>query len=261
MRTKLLANKLNTILITGATGAIGSALALEYAHPGRTLILHGRNEQKLNELTNSCTKQGAIVRTKALDIRDRKALTDWLHTESEYQPIDLVIANAGVNINIGSNATGEDLTAAESLIETNLLATVATASAVLPAMRKHGTGQIGLVSSLAAYFGLPVTPSYCASKAGVKAYGEALRGWLMPDGIRVNVIMPGYVESEMCSAMPGPKPFLMKPEQAAKIIRRGLERDKARISFPFPLNLGTWYLSTLPASLAIRILQLLGYGR
>src|SRR5690606_32616370 len=131
---------------------------------------------------------------------------------------------------------------------------------VLPAMRRRGTGQIALLSSLAAYFGLPSTPSYSASKAAVKAYGEALRGWLAPEGIRVNVIMPGYVRSPMCDDLPGPTPFLWSPARAARVIGRGLARDKARISFPFPLSLGCWFLAVLPARLSVYILGKLGYG-
>ncbi|HPU79808.1 SDR family NAD(P)-dependent oxidoreductase, partial [Accumulibacter sp.] len=106
----------------------------------------------------------------------------------------------------------------------------------------------------------PVAPSYCASKAAIKVYGEAMRGWLAAEGIRINVVMPGYVESSMCRAMPGPKPFLWSAERAARYIRRGLERNRARISFPFPLNLGTWFLSVLPPTVSARILRLLNYG-
>ena len=131
--------------------------------------------------------------------------------------------------------------------------------AILPGMRQRQAGQIVLVSSLAGYFGLPVTPTYCATKAGIKAYGEALRGWLAPEGIQVNVVMPGYVASPMCDAMPGPKPFLWQPAKAARFIRRGLEKNQARISFPFPLNFGTWFLAVLPASMSLWILGLLGY--
>jgi len=248
------------VLITGATGGIGGALAEAYAVPGNTLILQGRNAGRLAELAAICTVRGAHVLTKALDVRDRTALVAWLMEVSEQNAPDLVIVNAGVNTNIGPEGEGEQWADVEALVEANVLASMATVDVVLPAMRRRGNGQIALMSSLAGYFGLPVTPSYCASKAALKAYGEALRGWLGPEGIKVNVIMPGYVKSPMCDDMPGPKPFLWSPERAARVIRRGLERDKARISFPFPLNWGTWWLAVLPAGLSTRIVRWLGYG-
>jgi short-subunit dehydrogenase len=76
----------------------------------------------------------------------------------------------------------------------------------------------------------------------------------------VNVVMPGYVDSQMCRAMPGPKPFLMAPDKAARIIRRGLESNRARIVFPFLLGLCTWVLSILPHFVSGRILRWMGYG-
>jgi len=248
-----------TILITGATGGIGGALAEAYADTGVTLILQGRNVDRLAELAATCAARGARVLTKALDVRDRSALVAWLTEVSEQEAPDLVIVNAGVNTNIGPEGKGERWAEVEALIEVNVLAAMATADAVLPAMRRRGGGQIALISSLAAWFGLPVTPSYCASKAAVKAYGEALRGWLAQEGIRVNVVMPGYVESAMCRSMPGPKPFLWTPGRAARAIRCGLENNRARITFPFPLDLGTWFLAALPASVSERIVRWLGY--
>lgn len=247
------------ILITGATGAIGGALAEAYAAPGVELHLHGRNEAKLAAVAARCTTLGATVLTERFDVRDTAALRAWLGAVCATQALDLVVVNAGMNTDIGPAGAGEPWDEVEALLDINLKASMAMVHAVLPAMRRRGSGQIALVSSLAGYFGLPVTPAYCASKAGIKAYGEALRGWLAPEGIRVNVIMPGYVESPMCEAMPGPKPFLWQPARAARFIRRGLARDRARISFPFPLNLGTWFLAVLPAAVSLRILSLLGY--
>ncbi len=250
-------NPLQKILITGATGAIGGALAEAYAAPGVELYLHGRNEAALGSVAERCAALGADVICERLDIRDTPVLHAWLSTLG---PLDLVIINAGMNSNIGPGGEPEPWPEVEALLDVNLKAAMLIAQTVLPSMRERGRGQIALVSSLAGYFGLPVTPAYCASKAGLKAYGEALRGWLGPEGIRVNVIMPGYVKSPMCDGMPGPKPFLWSPEQAARTIKRGLARDKARISFPFPLNWGTWWLAVLPAAVSVRIVRWLGYG-
>lgn len=249
-----------TVLVTGATGGVGGALAMIYAEAGTTLILQGRNGVRLAELAATCESRGARVLTQVLDLRDRQALVGWLQRLSEKEVLDLVIVNAGVNTNIGPAGAGEPWPKVEELVEVNVLAAMATVDAVLPAMRARGSGQIALVSSLAAYYGLPVTPSYCASKAAIKAYGEAIRGWLASEGVRVSVVMPGYVESKMCREMPGPKPFLWAPERAARTIRRGLAHNQARISFPFPLNLGTWFLAVLPPALSERILRLLNYG-
>ena len=247
------------ILITGATGAIGGALAEVYAAPGVELHLHGRDIVRMTAVAERCTSRGAVVLTRCFDVRDSVALRAWLDEVCATAALDLVIVNAGMNTNIGPTGEGEPWDEVEALIDINLRACMAMVHGVLPAMRRRGRGQIALVSSLAGYFGLPMTPAYCASKAGIKAYGEALRGWLAPEGICVNVIMPGYVKSPMCESMPGPKPLLWQPKRAALLIRRGLARNKARISFPFPLNLGTWFLAMLPAALSLRILGLIGY--
>lgn len=253
------ASATQTVLITGATGGIGGALVDSYAQPGNTLILQGRNAARLAQQAALCEARGARVLTQVLDVRDRTALSVWLRNVCAQEVIDLLIVNAGVNTNTGPDGTGERWENIEALIDVNVLAAMATVDGVLPSMRARGAGQIALISSLAAYFGLPVTPSYCASKAAVKVYGEALRGWLAPEGVRVNVVMPGYVESQMCHDMPGPKPFLWPADKAVRYIRQGLERNRPRISFPFPLNFGTWWLSVLPPAISQRILLLIGY--
>jgi short-subunit dehydrogenase len=249
----------DSVLITGATGGIGSALADAYARPGIKLILQGRNQARLAEVASRCRALGAEVQTRALDLRDRSALVAWLGEVCNQVPLDLVIANAGVNTNIGPDGAGERWENVQELLEVNVIATLALVDVVLPAMRARGRGQIALISSLAAYYGLPATPSYSASKAALKAYGEGMRSWLAPEGIQVNVVMPGYVESQMCRDFPGPKLFLWPAGKAARAIKRGLEKNKARISFPFPLNLGSWFLSVLPPSVSERLLVLLKY--
>ncbi|MBC7804056.1 MAG: SDR family NAD(P)-dependent oxidoreductase, partial [Candidatus Parcubacteria bacterium] len=196
-----------------------------------------------------------------LDLRDRPALRAWLAGLAAQLPIDLAIVNAGVSTNIGPEGAGERWEDVEALIEVNVLAALATVDALLPAMRLRRSGQIALIGSLAAYYGLPVAPSYGASKAALKAYGESIRGWLAPEGIGVSVVMPGFVESRMSRQFPGPRPFLWPADRAARAIKRALERNPARYSFPFPMNLGSWLLAVLPASVSQRLVALMGYGR
>ncbi|MVW73308.1 MULTISPECIES: SDR family oxidoreductase [unclassified Bordetella] len=248
------------VLITGATGGIGGALAWEYARAGSTtLILQGRNKDRLDELASELGDVGVRVITQALDVRDESALRAWLTEMSETEAPDLVIANAGVNINVGADQQGERWEDMHRLFDVNVKATMATLHACLPAMQARRGGQIALLSSLAAWRGLPETPSYSASKAAVKVYGEAMRDLVAGQGVRINVIMPGYVESQMCFDMPGPKPFLWRADRAARVIRQGLARNRARISFPFPLNLGCFLLAVIHPSVSGWILRRLGY--
>jgi len=247
------------ILITGATGAIGSALAEAYARSGVTLILHGRDQQLLDSLAERCSNQSARVLTWQCDLRDCARILAELSDICQRETVDLVIVNAGVNTSIGLRGEVESWESVEEVIDVNVRAAMATLHAVLPSMRLRGSGQIALMSSLAAWYGLPLTPSYSASKAALKNYGEALRGWLGPEGIQVSVIMPGCVESAMCSANPGPKPFLWRADKAARFIVKGLAAGRARIMFPLPLTLGCWLLSLLPSALSCLVLKKLGY--
>ena len=248
------------VVITGATGSLGSALALEYAAPGRHLILIGRKADVLAKVAQTCREKGAMVEEHVLDLENTEAVRDWMRGVCEQNIPDLVIANAGRNTDIGANLEGEDFGEARTLVQVNLLSGMALFDATLPSFRKQGGGQFAFISSLAGYYGLAMTPTYCATKAALKSYGTSLRAWLLKENIHVNVIFPGYVRSPMCEAMPGPKPFLMEPKKAARRIRKGLERDFARISFPFPLNLGVWGLGLLPLCLAMPIAKVLGYG-
>ena len=250
---------LRTVMITGASGSIGSALARVYAAPNVTLILHGRDQDKLQVVAADCEQKGATVVLGMFDLTDTPQLQAWVQEIDAQYPLDLLIVNQGININVGPTGDGEDWAQTEQLLDVNLRATMAMVHTAVRAMKARGHGQIALMSSLAGFFGLPLTPAYSASKAGVKAYGEALRGWLAPYGVQVTVVMPGYVESAMSQAMPGPKPFVWLPERAAKVIKRRLALNHARISFPFPLNIGCWLLAVLPPGLSVKILSLLGY--
>ncbi|MGA2189090.1 MAG: SDR family NAD(P)-dependent oxidoreductase [Steroidobacteraceae bacterium] len=250
-----------TVLITGATGGIGGALARCYAGAGRTLILHGRDPTRLGAVARACESCGARVVCLAFDLCDAAGAESALRTLSEGYAIDLAIINAGVSRMIGAGEEVESWEIAKAVLAVNLDGAIASIAGVLPEMRRRGHGQIAVISSLEAYFGLPVTPTYCASKAALKAYGEALRGWLAPQGIAVNVVLPGFVRTAMSDGFLGPKPWMLSPDRAALLIRRGLERNRARIAFPRVLAWGMWWLAVLPASWSQWLVRVLGYGR
>nr|CAA6829780.1 MAG: Oxidoreductase, short-chain dehydrogenase/reductase family (EC [uncultured Thiotrichaceae bacterium] len=249
------------VVITGASRGIGAALALQYASQHSVLGLIGRNNQDLTSIATQCEAKGSQVEIGTLDISNTPQLIQWLQSFDETHPIDLLITNAGITNLIGEKGEPESIENIIKVLEVNLHGTIHSIHAILDNMRQRGQGQLALVSSLGAYRGMPITPAYCASKAAVKSYGEALRGWLAPEGIKVNVICPGFVESDMSNSFTAPKPFMTTSDKAASIIKRGLRKNRANISFPFPLNLGMWFISFLPFPIASFFLGISGYNR
>ncbi|MFQ5766286.1 MAG: SDR family NAD(P)-dependent oxidoreductase, partial [Rhodospirillales bacterium] len=162
-------------------------------------------------------------------------------------PLDLVIANAGIAA--GTGGKGESEEQAREIFAVNMAGVLNTVWPAMDGMRGRKRGQIAIISSIAAFRGFPGVPAYSASKAAVKIYGEALRGWLAADGIRVSVVTPGFVRTRMTAKNPYPMPLLMDADKAARIIRRGLQRDKARIGFPWPMVALVWLLGALPPGL------------
>ena len=152
---------------------------------------------------------------------------------------------------------GEAWEDVKRIADINVRAVLATVTALLPYMLRRGSGQIALMSSLLAYVGMPAAPAYSASRAAVRIYGETVRAPLARHGILVNVVLPGFVKSDMSDQLPVAKLFMMSAESAARRIQRGLARNQARISFPWPLALACWSLSLLPPALSQRVLALL----
>lgn len=247
------------ILITGASSGIGEALANRYASADARLILLARNTKKLEQVAKTCKQKQAEVIIHSIDITHTKAVQDLVANIDAEFPIDLVICNAGVTSVLDDEGNAESWDTISHLIDTNLVGVLATLNPLISELKKRKQGQIAIVSSLAAFYGMPITPIYCASKSALKGYGESLRGWLKQDGIKVSMIYPGFVKSDLSDKFTSDKPFMLSTEKAADIIYRGIAKNKASISFPFPLNLGTWALSILPSALAGWIMGIL-YG-
>lgn len=244
-------HRFHSILITGASSGIGAALAQAYAAPDVRLVLGGRNPERLNAVARACRDAGATVAARIADVTDRTAMTEWVTAEDAVRPLDLVIANAGISAGTGGGTEPPEQTRA--IFAVNVDGVLNTVLPALECMRPRRAGQIGIVSSVAGFRGFPGAPAYCASKAAVKVWGEGLRGWLASEGIGVSVILPGFVETGMTAANAFPMPFLMPSDRAARIIQRGLTRNRGRIAFPWPTVAAAWLAGALPDALVDRL--------
>lgn len=240
------------ILITGGSSGIGEALALHYAAAGIFLALSGRDTERLEAVAARCRERGAAVTAEALDVTDRAAMEAWLRQVDDKNPLDLVIANAGVGF--GASKSLADI--AEVTFSVNVSGVFHTVHPAIDAMKTRGQGQIAILSSIAGLIGMPNHPAYSASKNAVRAYGEAMRGAMSRHGIEVNVICPGFVESRMTAENRFHMPFLMNSEKAASIIARGLARNKSRIAFPWPTYYAARLATFLPNGLLTRLLSM-----
>ena len=236
-----------SILITGASSGVGDALARLYARSGIALFLSGRNAERLAALADICKSQGATVNSKVIEVTDSTAMALWIGECDALRALDLVIANAGVSG--GGQGIGRGLDATRQILATNVDGVVNTVLPTLERMLERGQGQIAIMSSLAAFRGMPGSPAYCASKAAVKSWGEGLRVRYARDGVRISVICPGFIESRMTVDNPFPMPLLMHGVRAAVIIQRGLARNRGRIAFPFGTYVASWMLDVLPLNL------------
>lgn len=240
-----------SILITGASSGIGEALARLYAAPGRHLALTGQDEALLAAVAADCRAKEATVLHAAVDVRDAEAMQRFISAAEEARPLDLVIANAGIS---ADRRTPQDLDRrTRDIFAVNVTGVFNTLHPAIPPMLARRQGQLAIVSSIAALRGMPGAAAYSASKAAIKAYGEALRGRLAHHGVAVNVILPGFVRSRMTADNPFPMPLLMDASRAAQLIARGLAANRGRIAFPWPTYIGGRLLAALPEWLMDRI--------
>ena len=235
------------VAITGASSGIGAALAEACARRGAgALYLCGRDRARLAEVAAACRAAGAArVQADAVDVTDAAAVAAWLAACDAEVPLTLVFANAG-------RGTGRESAAnVRATFETNLMGVVNT---VLPAIdlfrARRAPGQIVLTASISGYPPLMGCPSYSGTKAAVKNWGLALRGFLKQEGIRVNVLCPGFVRSRITARNTCPMPFFMEAPRAARIILDHVARNTGLIAFPWPMRLAVWVLALLPWRLA-----------
>jgi short-subunit dehydrogenase len=221
-------------MITGASSGIGRGLALELARRGARLGLVARRASVLDEIVDEVETHGTKAIALAADVRDAPALrTAADRLRAEFGRIDVLVANAGTGTTADAAVMQPDDIA--SVININVLGAANSVAAVAPEMVAQSSGQLVVISSLAAYRGLPKSAAYCASKAAVSAFFESVRLDLQPRGIAVTIIHPGFIKTPLTAGRHADMPFLMELEDAVKLIVRAIEKKKKSYAFPWQL--------------------------
>ena len=242
-----------TVVITGASSGLGAALAQLYAKDGWQLFLCARRREMLEQVAGICRAAGSKVDCKAVDVQSGEQVSTWIAGIAAKTEVDLVIVNSGVFDGNPASDRLETPASAAAVIATNLAGAINTASAISPFLQKRRAGRIAFISSLAALIPQADAPAYSASKAGLSAYGKALREYLLPFGVGVSIIHLGHVDTAQTDVQIGPLPGLIPPQTAAAKIKRGLDRGRSEISFPAYLRVLIALENLLPWQVRARI--------
>ena len=247
-------SKMANVVITGASSGIGAALARLYAAQGASLLLIGRDNARLKETAAAC-RGAASVETASIDVRDRAGIAGVLLDFDARHALDVLVANAGITHILEPDAPVENTEEFQRVLETNLVGAFNTVAPVSERMAGRGHGRIGLVGSIAGLRGLPYSPAYCASKAGLKAMGEAMRAKLRPRGVSVTIASLGFVVTPLDAGIDSPKPLRMTAERAAARIAAAIAAGRAHVAFPLSLAAAARLLTLLPPRLGDALLR------
>lgn len=246
------------VFITGASSGIGRALSVELGRRGASMGLLARRGDLLREIMAEVEAAGGRALALEADVRDAAAVGRAAEElRAAFGPIDVLVANAGV----GATTDARDLKAeaVADVININVMGAVNSATAVLPEMVARGHGHLIVISSLAAYRGLPKSAAYCASKAAVSAFFESLRVDLRGKNVDVTIIHPGFIKTPLTAGRQANMPYLMELDDAVKKIVRAIELRKKSYAFPWQLASIVRAAMIMPIPLYDRIISKRSY--
>lgn len=233
-----MATKPGTAWIIGGGSGIGAAVARLLAQRGWTVAISSRRENKLAEVAAA----SPAIRPYRLDVTDDAAIVNTVaQIVDELGRIDLFIFGAAAwqPMKVGDYAFDKFA----RIVDTNYLGVIRLANPVLAQFDRQGGGHFAVIASVAGYFGLPRSAAYSSTKAGLINLLETMRTELAPRNIKVRMIAPGFVKSELTAKNDFPMPFLMETEDAAERIVDGLtQSDRFEIAFPRRM---VWLMKTI----------------
>lgn len=239
------------VWITGASSGIGLALAERMMRDGWVVAGSARSAAALQTLES---KYEGRFFAYPLDVTDEAAAAATVaRILEERGRLDLAVLAAGTHIPVEiENFRVETF---RSLIDINLMGVVNCLAAVAPGFTAARSGHIAVVSSVAGYGGLPTASAYGATKAALINMTEALKPDFDRNGVKLQLVCPGFVRTPLTDKNTFPMPFLMEPEDAAEAFYRGLQSDRFEITFPRVFAILLRCLNALPYGLYFRLVR------
>ncbi|VWX53854.1 SDR family oxidoreductase [Novosphingobium sp. 9U] len=242
------------ILVTGASGELGGALARAYARPGAHLSLWGRDPERLAAIGATCLAAGAKVDTRSLDIADVPAALEAARAEDAAAPFDIALLVAGLGETRGAGDLVESAELVRRLGTVNFTAPAAIGAALTERMATRRRGALVFIGSAAAFHALPFAAAYSGTKAGLARFAQALRLSLRPHGVSVTLVSPGFIDPAELHQNGKARPLALQPDHVAARIVRAVERRQAHLILPWPFALLRLFDRLLPAPLRDRLL-------
>jgi short-subunit dehydrogenase len=210
--------------LVGASEGLGLALAQLLSQAGAELILSARSEDTLQQAVAKLPGKATAL---PLDVGSTEGVTA---AAAQLPELDGVVFLAGVYWPM--RAQDWDAKAAEAMANINFTGAIRTIGAALPGMVARGQGHVVITGSLSGFRGLPGTIGYSASKAGTMALAESLYADLRKTNIAVQLANPGFIRTRLTAKNDFSMPFIMEPDEAARIMFRHMQGNRFKISFP-----------------------------
>jgi uncharacterized protein len=231
----------SSVLLTGATGGIGHAIARQLRAAGASLLLTGRRTDVLEPLAAETDARAVPV-----DLSQRDQVERLL---DEAGAVDVLVANAALPAS--GDALDFTVEQMDRALEVNLRAPMVLARVLGERMVERGRGHIVLISSLAGKSSQPASSVYSATKFGLRGFGQGLRGDLGPRGVGVSVVFPGFIRDAGMFHESGtqlPRGVgTSTPDEVAAAVLRAIRQDKGEIDVaPMGMRAGTAFASIAP---------------
>jgi short-subunit dehydrogenase len=217
------------VLLSGATGGIGRAIAEELAGRGAGLVLSSRRKEELEKLAGSLPGGASRHEVIAADLADDGAAEKLIEEAGD---VDILVANAA----LPASGKLDDFSSKEvqRAVRVNLESPILMARALAPKLVEKGAGHLVFISSLSGKVGTPGSALYSATKFGLRGFAFGKRADMHPHGVGVSIVSPGFVRGAgmWADAEVDPPPMIgmTTPAKVAKAVARAIERNRSEIT-------------------------------